>query len=221
MRDVKLRPRGRRVLQPTLPGLEVKRTRRRSRGRVQPAGAPAPGRIGGKPVSRRTFLAQSLGWVAAAIGAALGIPGLVATVAPALRQASLDWYPIGRIDEAGPGEPDLRIQGTPVLTHFVSLAEDAYRKAQPQRVQVYVVNQGNGEFTVFDVRCTHLGCPVVWEQDPQRYVSPCHNGLFDPAGLVIGGPPPRPLDRYETKVEDGVLFVGPLYRVDDSLQRVT
>jgi Rieske Fe-S protein len=30
---------------------------------------------------------------------------------------------------------------------------------------------------------------------------------------VVAGPPPRPLNRYEWKVQDGVLYAGGLYRV--------
>jgi len=45
--------------------------------------------------------------------------------------------------------------------------------------------------------------------------------VFDLDGRVLGGPPPRPLDRYEVKIEDGVLYVGKLYRVDRDLKRMT
>jgi Rieske Fe-S protein len=31
--------------------------------------------------------------------------------------------------------------------------------------------------------------------------------VFDKDGQVISGPPPRPLDRYEAKVEDGQLYI--------------
>ena len=52
-------------------------------------------------------------------------------------------------------------------------------------------------------------------------ICPCHNGVFDPQGRVLGGPPPRPLDRYEYKVENGVLYAGKLFKVNDQLQRIT
>ncbi len=94
-------------------------------------------------------------------------------------------------------------------------------KAAPRDVAVFVVNNGGGNFTVFDDRCTHLGCPFAWSKEDKRFHCPCHNGVFDPDGRVLAGPPPRPLDRYEYKVENGVLYVGKLYEVDDRLQRVT
>jgi Rieske Fe-S protein len=55
--------------------------------------------------------------------------------------------------------------------------------------------------------CTHLGCRVRWIADQESFFCPCHNGVFDAQGSVVSGPPPRPLDRYEVKVEGDQLFV--------------
>lgn len=33
-------------------------------------------------------------------------------------------------------------------------------------------------------------------------ISPCHNGLFSIDGEVLGGPPPRPFDQFQTKIEN-------------------
>ena len=41
--------------------------------------------------------------------------------------------------------------------------------------------------------CTHYGCEVVWSPTDARYLGPCHDGVFDEAGRVVSGPPPRPL----------------------------
>ena len=38
-------------------------------------------------------------------------------------------------------------------------------------------------------------------------LSPVHYGVFDAQGTVLSGPPPRPLDRYEVKVEGDKLYV--------------
>ena len=35
---------------------------------------------------------------------------------------------------------------------------------------------------------------------PKRFICPCHGGVYDFAGLVAGGPPVRPLDRFYTRV---------------------
>lgn len=205
--------------QMTLPGVDTS-------AKTQPKRRPGPIArarqvLTSKPMTRRRFLAGTLGWVSAGIAAALGVPAAVAVVSPALRKDDLGWSPVARLGEPEAGEPDLRVVDTPVLTSFTSLVEDAYMKASPRDVAVYVVNDGDESFTIFDVRCTHLGCPVSWKQGDRRFYSPCHAGVFDAEGRVLAGPPPRPLDRYEYKVENGVLYAGKLFEVNDELQRIT
>jgi menaquinol-cytochrome c reductase iron-sulfur subunit len=173
------------------------------------------------PLTRRRFLEGTLGWVSAGIAAAVGIPAAVAILDPAFRTTELGWSPVGRLGKPDPGEPDLSVVGTPVLASFTSLFEDAYMKASPRDVAVYVVNHGDGQFTIFDDRCTHLGCPFDWGDKTGEFTCPCHNGLFDAEGRVTGGPPPRPLDRYEYRIDGGVLFAGQLYHVNDDLERIS
>jgi Rieske Fe-S protein len=48
---------------------------------------------------------------------------------------------------------------------------------------------------------------VRWIAEDERFYCPCHNGVFAKDGSVVSGPPPRPLDRFENKVEDGILYI--------------
>jgi Rieske Fe-S protein len=49
-------------------------------------------------------------------------------------------------------------------------------------------------FVAFGQKCTHLGCPVLYEASKQQLQCPCHEGFFDAAtGHVVSGPPPREL----------------------------
>jgi menaquinol-cytochrome c reductase iron-sulfur subunit len=164
-------------------------------------------------LSRRTFLMRSLALVTGAIAAALAAIGLGAITAPALRKEADQWSPIGRPGEPGPGEPDLATLNTPLLTSFTKLSSDAYMAAKPEQIPVYVTNHGNGKFTIFDVRCTHLGCPISWDDKASIFNCPCHGGVFSEAGKVMGGPPPRPLNQYQYKLQNGVLYAGQLYEV--------
>ena len=173
------------------------------------------------PMTRRRFLEGTLGWVTAAIVAAVGIPAAIAWVSPALRKQQEGWAPIGKLEDPEPGQPDLSVLNVPIEAHFTQFVRDAYLEAQPQNVAIYVINHGDEKFTVFDIRCTHLGCPISWKEEEGHFLSPCHNGVFDQEGRVLGGPPPRPLDHYEYKVENGVLYAGKLYEVNDELRRVT
>ena len=204
--------------QMTLPGVDVaKKAPPRRPGPI----ARARSVLTTKPLTRRRFLAGTLGWVSAAIAAALGIPAAVAVVSPTFRKDDLGWSPVARIGKPEPGEPDLSVVGVPILTSFTSLVEDAYMKAAPRDVAIYVINQGNGEFVIYDDRCTHLGCPFSWSDKDTEFLCPCHNGVFDEEGRVLGGPAPRPLDRYEYKVENDVLYAGKLFEVNDQLERIT
>ena len=68
-------------------------------------------------------------------------------------------------------------------------------------------------------RCMHLGCPIRYVQAAQRFICPCHGGVYSFDGKVAGGPPVRPLDRFETKVENGRVLVGPRFSLDSHLER--
>lgn len=57
-----------------------------------------------------------------------------------------------------------------------------------------LVRLSEQEFVAFSQRCTHLGCPVLYQAKEQRLECPCHEGAFDArTGAVLYGPPPRPL----------------------------
>ena len=96
-----------------LPGVDVAKTVPRKR-----PGLIARARLvlTSKPMTRRRFLAGTLGWVSAGIAAALGIPAVAAVVSPSFREDDLGWSPVARIGKPEPGEPDLSVIGVPVLT---------------------------------------------------------------------------------------------------------
>jgi len=43
-------------------------------------------------------------------------------------------------------------------------------------------------------KCVHLGCTVPWVEGQQQFICPCHGSVYDPNGVRIAGPAPRPLD---------------------------
>ena len=59
---------------------------------------------------------------------------------------------------------------------------------------------GGGDFIALSTRCMHLGCPVRFVEASERFICPCHGGVYDFTGSVSGGPPVRPLDRFFTRV---------------------
>ena len=51
------------------------------------------------------------------------------------------------------------------------------------------------------------------------FVCPCHGGVYDFRGIRVGGPPPRPLDRFYTLIKRDRVLLGPRYSVDFELRR--
>jgi menaquinol-cytochrome c reductase iron-sulfur subunit len=74
-------------------------------------------------------------------------------------------------------------------------------------------------YVAISTRCAHLGCPVRYVQAAQRFICPCHGGVYAFDGTVDGGPPVRPLDRFKTKVENGRVLVGDRFSLDSELRK--
>jgi nitrite reductase/ring-hydroxylating ferredoxin subunit len=66
------------------------------------------------------------------------------------------------------------------------------------------------DFVALSNVCPHLGCQVRWETQNNRFFCPCHNGVFDPTGKAVEGPPAKAnqnLTPFPLKVINGLLFV--------------
>jgi len=66
------------------------------------------------------------------------------------------------------------------------------------------------DFVALSSICPHLGCQVHWEGDHDRFFCPCHNGVFDPEGRALEGPPAKAgqsLSRYRLFVDGGLLYI--------------
>lgn len=133
----------------------------------------------------------------ALIGLGLVIPALDYLIAPGLNVKEAEaWEPVGPLDNYE--------VGIPKLFSFNRSQVNGWEKTI-LNYGVFVIRKDETEVLVLSNICTHLACRVSWHPDIQNYVSPCHNGHFDIYGYVVSGPPPRPLDEFQTKVEDGKL----------------
>jgi Rieske Fe-S protein len=84
----------------------------------------------------------------------------------------------------------------------------------PNGAPVNIARKGSAgtveDFIALSSTCPHLGCRVNWEGQNKRFFCPCHNGVFDPEGKGIGGPPGdagQSLPRYPLKIENGLLMI--------------
>ena len=67
-----------------------------------------------------------------------------------------------------------------------------------------------GKLVAMSAACTHMGCLVQWQSAEQRFVCPCHGGLFTEYGEPDPKSPMRyliALPRLNTKVENGNIYV--------------
>jgi menaquinol-cytochrome c reductase iron-sulfur subunit len=151
-------------------------------------------------ISRREFVALTTAAVGVLIGAVVGLPAIAYLLEPALKGgAGKDvWLPLGKMDSFP--------VGTPTLATFTRSKVSGWEKSTTS-YGVFVYRKSDTDVVVYSNICTHLSCHVNWDEGKKEYICPCHDGRFDITGKVVAGPPPRPLDTYETKVEDDTLSI--------------
>ena len=156
-------------------------------------------------ISRRDFIKVVVAALGAVIGAGIGLPTIGYILSPVLRKQEAEaWISLGAFEKIP--------IGIPIYLSFTRKKENGWEKTITS-YGVYAVRKDESNIIVLSNICTHLGCHVTWHPDIQEYVSPCHDGHFDINGKVTFGPPPRPLDEFKSKVEDGNLFIlFPPYR---------
>jgi menaquinol-cytochrome c reductase iron-sulfur subunit len=147
---------------------------------------------------RRTFLTYGIFAIGGLIAAALGIPLVGSLVLPTLRTRKPDWVSAGAASQFTVGQPKL---GEVTITIRDGWSERREKKA------LWVVRKGDNDFRVYNGQCVHLGCAYSWKSDQNEFYCPCHGGRYSPDGVVLGGPPPRPLDLLPSRVESGNLLV--------------
>lgn len=165
-----------------------------------------------KEVSRRRFLGFATAGLGAVAASMVGVPLVGSLMSPLLakKKASEEWADLGKVEDFKDGKP--------TMVQWVVSTKDGWVMETTPRM-VWVVKRGD-DFTVFNPRCTHLNCAVSWRLNGEKHTTaygspmpdydhffcPCHDGIYDLDGKVVGGPPPRPLDTLPVKVEDGHLF---------------
>ncbi len=154
---------------------------------------------GKKDVSRRDFMRAAIYAIGGVIGLTWAVPAVVYVVEPALKSGQgVGWLRLGSTSKIEIGVPTL---------FKVTVQRQSGWVTNEEELSVYVLTNDGREFIAMSNVCTHLGCRVRWIDEQENFICPCHNGFFDKQGNVIGGPPPRPLDRYQTKVENDQLFI--------------
>ena len=152
-------------------------------------------------IDRRGFVAGMSAFLGSLIAAIVGLPAIGYLLSPALKKSGLakeDWVPLGSIESIPIDEP--------TLFTFTRTKQIGWERTA-NSYGVYVIKKTDGALDIFSNVCTHLSCRVSWKDDVQQFICPCHDGRFALDGSIVSGPQPRPLDRFEHKLEDGTLMI--------------
>ncbi len=171
----------------------------------------------GESMNRRTAFAvagQALGGMA---GLAVALPAIGFAMAPLFEEEGNDWQAVGPVDNF---TEDTYKPVT--LTVVEDIGEAGKTTAYVRKSAGDDEREGEDGYVAISTRCAHLGCPVRYVQAAANFICPCHGGVYDFDGKVIGGPPVRPLDRFQTRTsEDGrQVEVGPRFSVTSQLDPV-
>lgn len=157
-------------------------------------------------MSRRNFYVGAVYGMWAAISAALGIPALVYLFFPPKARKAEDWVEVGDVSTLAPNSP--------VEMVFRRNRVDGW-KVTSEKGTAWVVKRPDNSIVAFGPQCTHLGCAYHWDDQKNDFLCPCHTSVFALDGHVISGPAPRPLDRFDTKIQGNKLLLGSLNRPGD------
>jgi Rieske Fe-S protein len=176
-----------------------------------------PGAFEGETVTRRNLMnlaAQGAGAVAVA---AFTLPTLGFALGPVFARTPFQWQIIGT-----PGDFNELTYVTKTTQIVEGVGEAGYTIAYVRQRNPAIDTEPHDEwnnYIALSSRCMHLGCPVRYVVAAERFICPCHGGVYNFRGEVSGGPPVRPLDRFYTYLKDGYVWIGPRYSVNDELRR--
>jgi Rieske Fe-S protein len=179
-----------------------------------------PGGFEGETVTRRRFMTLTAHGAGATAAMAFTLPALAFAIGePLFSRPPVRWEAVGALDDF----PD-DTYVPKVITMTTGIGEvgktTVYMRARNDEIDSPPNPPGYDEQVIaISTRCMHLGCPVRFVQASERFICPCHGGVYDFQGKVTGGPPVRPLDRFYTRVRDGQVEVGPRYSVNSELKR--
>jgi Rieske Fe-S protein len=176
-----------------------------------------PGAFEGETITRRRLMTGTAHGFGALAAGAFALPAIGFALGPIFTRQKFLWQDIGSLKDfsadtyrpktisigAGLGEPGYS-------TVYVRLYNEQIDGKKADKYDNVIA---------VSTRCMHLGCSVRFVAAAERFVCPCHGGVYDFKGSVIGGPPVRPLDRFYTQIVGDRIQVGPRYSVNSEFTR--
>jgi len=154
-----------------------------------------------KEMSRRQFLTYTLGGATAYMAAGVVLPMLRFAVDPILQNKEEGSF-VKVAEES-------KITNDPQEFHFELKQQDGWYNSTAT-LTAWIRKNDQGEIVALSPICKHLGCLVGWNNNknfPDEYHCPCHGARYTPDGKNLAVAP-KPLDQYETKIENGWIYLG-------------
>lgn len=155
---------------------------------------------GSNQQDRRGFFVRATQTLGALLAAGVGVPAIAYLFISPKTRASGAW-----VDAADMTQLKLR---APQEVTFRRVRMDGWRIIT-EKSTAWVVKLSENEVVAYTPQCTHLGCAYHWEEARGEFLCPCHTSNFSLEGKVLNGPAPRPLDRYQVKVQGTRVMIGP------------
>jgi menaquinol-cytochrome c reductase iron-sulfur subunit len=182
-----------------------------------------PGAFEGETVTRRRFMTMTTHAGGAIATAAVLLPALGFAAGSAIfERAPVLWTPIGKPEDFPDDDYLPRVVTLTQGIGEVGKATVYVRRRNPEIDEgpgIPAPPEGDAGVIAISSRCMHLGCPVRWTSAAERFICPCHGGVYGFKGEVVGGPPVRPLDHFYTRLRNGQVEVGPRYSVNSQFKR--
>jgi len=176
-----------------------------------------PGAFEGETITRRRFMTVTANAAGGVATAAFLLPALGFAVGPVFSTTPVRWETIGTVDQF-PDNNYIPVVAT--LTVGIGEAGEStvYIRKRNPAIDTDIYDRDT-KYIAISSRCAHVGCPVRWVDAAERFICPCHGGVYDLLGRRVGGPPVRPLDRFYTRVKGEYVEVGPRFSVNSELKR--
>jgi menaquinol-cytochrome c reductase iron-sulfur subunit len=175
-----------------------------------------PGAFEGETITRRRFMTVTANGAGMIAAASFTLPALGFAIGPIFKSTPHSWQTAGRVGDftdtnyvpvvitLTPGIGEAGKATVYVRKFNAALDTDRYDR--------------DTKFVAITSRCAHLGCPVRWVDAAERFICPCHGGVYDLLGRPVGGPPVRPLDRFYTRVVGESVQIGARFSVNSELR---
>ncbi|MCW3066372.1 MAG: Rieske (2Fe-2S) iron-sulfur domain protein, partial [Solirubrobacterales bacterium] len=148
-----------------------------------------PGAFEGETVTRRRFMTGTVHGAGAVAAAAFSLPALAFALGPVFTRQKFNWQLVGNMADF-PNDTYIPRVITIVMgigdagrsTVYMRRRNPAFDKDKPDQYNRMIA---------ISSRCVHVGCPVRYVEAAERFVCPCHGGVYDFTGQRTSGPPVR------------------------------